>query len=140
VQSSHISLSSSPSPSPTADVPDDERCVVGWITVPKEGDFSSQGPEVEHQLIALTYAGGWYRLSLPSLVTSTNAPSAASHLPVSGSPPTLTSMPRPRTSSGSSMIGRFEKGKEKDRDREGKESRHCVLQEYRRFGRWDGWG
>lgn len=140
VQSSHISLSSSSSRSPTADVPDEERCVVGWVTVTNDSN-PSRGPAVEHQLIALTYAGGWYRLSLPNTRTSTNIPlTTPSVVPMSGSPPKLISMPRPRSSSGSSAIARFDKGKEKDREKEGKESRECVLQEYRRFGRWDGWG
>ncbi|KAK0491000.1 SVP1-like protein 2 [Armillaria novae-zelandiae] len=85
VQSSHISLSRSPA----ANVPDEERCVVGWI----EG---SDDPE-PYQLVALTYTGGWYRLSLP------------------------TSEPPPVASG------------------EGKEKRDCILREFRRYGRWDGW-
>jgi hypothetical protein len=31
----------------------------------------------------------------------------------------------------------MDKGKEKEK--EGEENRECALQEYRRFGRWDGW-
>lgn len=54
---------------------------------------------------------------------------------VSGSPPKAMS----RRGSAASTLRGPEKGKEKERDRE-KESRSCVLQEYRRFGRWDGWG
>jgi hypothetical protein len=59
---------------------------------------------------------------------------------MSGSPPKSISTPRPRTSSSSSMISRLDKGKDKEREKEAKESRECSLQEYRRFGRWDGWG
>ncbi|GLB33699.1 putative WD40 repeats containing protein [Lyophyllum shimeji] len=139
VQSAHITLSAQTSRSPTADVPDEERCVVGWIEAPTM-DSSGQGNVVEYQLIALTYAGGWYRLSLPNQGTPSTPTSLSSiPLPVSGSPPRLGSMARPRTSSSSSVVGR-DKGKEKEREKEGKESRECVLQEFRRFGRWDGWG
>lgn len=38
------------------------------------------------------------------------------------------------------MTTRPDKGKDKERQSEKKESRQCTLQEYRRFGRWDGWG
>ncbi|KAK0190969.1 SVP1-like protein 2 [Armillaria mellea] len=126
VQSSHISLSSASVRSPAADVPDEERCVVGWIE-DNSGDLGA-----EYQLVALTYTGGWYRLSLPLPGHSElNPPTAAS-----GSPPPMT---RQRTPSVSS-VGRSEKGKDKDKDKEGKEKRDCILREFRRYGRWDGWG
>ncbi len=131
-QSSHISLSSTSVRSPTADVPDEERCVVGWIEG-RGGDPDQ--PSAEYQLVALTYTGGWYRLSLPSLGHSElNAPTATS-----GSPPKPSPMTRQRTPSVSS-VGRSEKGKEKEKDKEGKEKRDCILREFRRYGRWDGWG
>jgi hypothetical protein len=136
-QSSHISLSSSSPRSPTADIPDEERCVVGWIEVPNED--SERRSAVEYQLVALTYTGGWYRLSLPSKGVLNTAPTPSPPISISGSPPRLTPMRR-RTASGSSVISRLDKGKEKEREREGKESWECVLQEFRRFGRWDGWG
>ena len=44
-----------------------------------------------------------------------------------------------RRESSASMPKRAEKGKDKDGEKK-KHSRDCVLQEYRRFGRWDGWG
>jgi WD repeat-containing protein 45 len=136
-QSSHISIST-PSPrSPTDDVPDEERCMVGWIETPVP-DAEGRGPATEHQLIALTYTGGWYRLALPSSATSNTTPTSPRG--ISGSPPKSISTPRPRTSSSSSMISRLDKGKDKEREKEAKESRECSLQEYRRFGRWDGWG
>jgi WD repeat-containing protein 45 len=116
-QSSHISLSSTHK-SQHADDPDEERCVVGWIPVPSVAS-SSEEPQPDWQLVALTFTGGWYRLSLPK--TSTSQPSKT---PVSK---------RSRTTSASSSTGSSDKGKEK-------ESHKCVLEEFRRFGRWDGWG
>ncbi|PBK72590.1 hypothetical protein ARMSODRAFT_689773 [Armillaria solidipes] len=131
-QSSHISLSSASVRSPTADVPDEERCVVGWIEG-RGGDPDQ--PSAEYQLVALTYTGGWYRLSLPSLGHSElNAPTSTG-----GSLPKPSPMTRQRTPSVSS-VGRSEKGKEKEKDKEGKEKRDCILREFRRYGRWDGWG
>jgi hypothetical protein len=93
-----------------------------------------------YQLIALTFTGGWYRLALPKLTStlkSTGSPSLGSS-PLPGSPPKL---PRPpRSVSGSSAISKLDKGKEKDREKDNKEGRDCTLKEYRRYGRWDGWG
>ncbi|KAI0921327.1 hypothetical protein AcW1_004662 [Taiwanofungus camphoratus] len=140
-QESHISLSTSPSRPPTADVVDEEKCVVGWIQAPSDDqEDPSQGSLTEHQLIALTYTGGWYRLSLPTSIASTNFSTISPPLgpPISGSPPRVMSAARPRSSSGSSFMGRSDKGKE--REKEGKESHECILREFRRFGRWDGWG
>ncbi|KAF8974201.1 WD40-repeat-containing domain protein [Flammula alnicola] len=139
VQSSHISLSST-SRSSAVDLPDEERCVVGWIQAPS--DDPSRPPVREYQLIALTFTGGWYRLSLPKL-TGHAKRSSGSHLSsglTSGSPPKPSHVPSPRSISGSSTTSRLDKGKEKERDKEKKESRNCTLAEYRRFGRWDGWG
>lgn len=67
---------------------EEERCVACWIEIPIAepndstktsigGNQPSQSssraqsqlqtpPKVEHQLIAVTYSGGWYRLALPS--------------------------------------------------------------------------
>ncbi|KAF9452448.1 WD40 repeat-like protein [Macrolepiota fuliginosa MF-IS2] len=197
VQSSHISLSStrpavsssSLSSAPVVkdtDVPDEERCVVGWVQVatednqqPSEGGNSS-GAFLEWQLIALTYVGGWYRLALPlsgkdrkrerggstvsagagtgGSVSGRESLSAGSARRVSGtlgpsplgggggggsivhgSPPKAVQMSR-RGSSASTVRG-AEKGKDREKEREKeRESRNCTLQEYRRFGRWDGWG
>ena len=137
VQSSHISISGT-SRSHMAYVPDEERCVVGWVEVPSESGPSPQGPMV-WGIIALTYAGGWYRLSLPAHATSSQSSTPAISSPLSSSPPRLGPLSQPRTSSPSSVVGR-DKGKEKERDRERKDSRECILREFRRFGRWDGWG
>ncbi|KAG6918916.1 hypothetical protein DXG01_010571 [Tephrocybe rancida] len=135
-QSSHITLSAPASRSPTADVPDEERCVVGWIEVTSSTE-SVAGKPTEYQLIALTYAGGWYRLSLPQRGSSSSRSSSPA-IAISSSPPRV-SAAQHRTSSASSVAGR-DKGKEKEQEKEGKESRECALQEFRRFGRWDGWG
>lgn len=142
-QSAHISLTAGPSASPTDDVVDEEKCVVGWIQAPSESsDGLSQHNPPEYQLIALTYTGGWYRLSIPrsSPVAETSPSSPVA--PVSMSPPSVRglSVHRPRSSSGSSVISRVDKGKGREREKEVKESRECVLREFRRYGRWDGWG
>ncbi|KAI1796273.1 WD40-repeat-containing domain protein [Ganoderma leucocontextum] len=153
-QTSHISISGQPTRSPTADVVDEEKCVVGWIQVSPEDQVEhGRALSVEHQLVALTYTGGWYRLSLPTSSSSSAAPASHSPSPVpptapslrdpgplSTSPPSVKTlsmaMTRPRSYSGSSFGSRPEKGKE----REEKPGRECVLREFRRFGRWDGWG
>jgi len=146
-QSSHISLSTPPSKPPTADVVDEEKCIVGWIQVPSEDhDQLRHGSSMEHQLIALTYTGSWYRLALPKPQTSPKpamlAHPSGSGTAISASPPSVRaiSMARPRSSSGSSFAGRLDKGKEREREKEGKDSHECTLIEFRRFGRWDGWG
>ncbi|KAG1753919.1 uncharacterized protein EDB91DRAFT_1100625 [Suillus paluster] len=139
-QASHISISSSSSTrSPTADVTDEEKCMVGWIQTPSDRSEPGRDPSMEYQLIALTYSGGWYRLSLPQGVSNSSSLSAAG-TPLSSSPPRVSSQPRPRTSSVSSTTSRTEKGKERERDRDRKDNRELVLQEYRKYGRWDGWG
>ena len=150
-QSAHISLSAGPSKPPTADIVDEEKCVVGWIRAPSDDIDNSQGdPPMEYQLVALTYTGGWYRLSLPKppapmvaplrAATSATGPKPALEIPVSGSPPRPAPMSRPRSSSGSSAVGRLDKGKDVDRDKDSGASHECMLREFRRFGRWDGWG
>ena len=59
---------------------EEEKCAVGWITVSAPGDDRSD--VVEHQLVALTYTGGWYRLALPSSSSFGSQPSAVPpHLP-----------------------------------------------------------
>ena len=157
-QSSHISISAPPSRPPTADVVDEEKCVVAWIQIPSDSHDShpqhegkGHDPTLEYQLIALTYTGGWYRLSLPSSTTppSTHAVPTSTTSPVlgapgvSGSPPGGRAMSgvRPRSESGSSFGSRTEKGKERERgERELRDRRECVLREFRKYGRWDGWG
>ncbi|KAG1770011.1 hypothetical protein EDD22DRAFT_867293 [Suillus occidentalis] len=140
-QASHISLSSSTSSSrsPTADVTDEEKCMVGWIEAPSDHNEPGRDPPMEYQLIALTYSGGWYRLSLPLGTSNISSPSAGG-TPLSSSPPKASSHPRPRTNSVSSITSRTEKGKEKERGRDRKDNRELILQEYRKYGRWDGWG
>ncbi|ETW84588.1 hypothetical protein HETIRDRAFT_382224 [Heterobasidion irregulare TC 32-1] len=144
-QSSHISLSQQTSQHRSnTDLVGEEKCTVGWIRHVSSEDITQPGSAstVEHQLIALTFNGGWYRLSVPRGVSSSSTPGASSRsaIPTSRSPPSVKSlhMPRPRSGSGSSFSSRADKGKGRESDRE-KESRDCVLQEFRRFGRWDGW-
>lgn len=146
-QSAHISLSAPPSRPPTADVVDEEKCVVGWIRGPADdGDNPEKASQTEYQLIALTYTGGWYRLAMPpsTVTTIPSAPGSPMAMRMSTSPPSVRalSLHRPRSSSGSSVTGRLDKGRgrERDREKEGKESRDCILKEFRRYGRWDGWG
>lgn len=143
-QTSHIALNAGPN---FSDVVDDERCVVAWIKVSTQPATGSPAtvPESEYQLIALTYSGGWYRLGLPNSAqaqagkagaSSKGTSSAASH--VGRSSP----LAMHRSSSGSSVTGRTraDKGKDKETDREGKDGHECSLLEFRRYGRWDGWG
>ena len=199
MQSSHISLSStrpavsssSLSSAPVVkdtDVPAEERCVVGWIHIATEdhqhtpqsgdirGDIRGDSRVLEWQLIALTYLGGWYRLSLPTKDREKEQENCSVGGSVSGgsyneSFRTSVGIDRPgrrasghddpapsplrpgglgsvayesptkasRRESSASMPKRAEKGKDKDGEKE-KHSRDCVLEEYRRFGRWDGWG
>ncbi|KIY46620.1 hypothetical protein FISHEDRAFT_75440 [Fistulina hepatica ATCC 64428] len=134
-QSAHISLSPTTATSPTGDVLDQERCVVGWIEVPNSENL----PISEYQLIVLTYAGGWYRVSVPRSSASSVSTTSSSVAPTSSvsayGVPTKSHHRRP--SSISSVVSN--KGKGKDREKEQKESRDCALQEFRRFGQWDAW-
>ncbi|KDQ08286.1 hypothetical protein BOTBODRAFT_38117 [Botryobasidium botryosum FD-172 SS1] len=247
-QSAHIALSQSLHPEQHAE---EERCVVTWIQVfrksmpeqqqqqqaedkrrnvdagtnPNLDPGREQEGRWEWQLLALTYAGEWYRLSLPSASVSSSSTPAVGNAPLppdsasvasgSGSgmsfspprkaPSVLSGFARARTASyphphphsqsnvsrtgpgsmtpmatpessrsiaGSSVatprpipIPRSAKGNReaslrgsslggggsgsgsagggagggsgggKERD-----DRECVLEEFRRFGRWDGWG
>ena len=129
-QVSHISLTSASARSSGGESLDEERCVVGWIQTSL--DSASDGePAAEHQLIALTFRGGWYRLSLPSSGVS-NSPSSPQTTASSASSPL-----HPLRARTLSLTSRSDKGKEKDRGE--KESRDCTLREFRRFGRWDEW-
>ncbi|KAH9940592.1 WD40-repeat-containing domain protein [Amylocystis lapponica] len=144
-QSSHISLSAPRPKPPTADVVDEEKCVVGWIRATSDDQEDPNRPALaEHQLIALTYTGGWYRLALPSSTATASTPMSVPSpvIPLSASPPSMRAMSavRPRSSSGSSFLGRLDKGKERERERDSKDGRDCELREFRRYGRWDGWG
>ncbi|KAJ3488750.1 hypothetical protein NLI96_g2637 [Meripilus lineatus] len=135
-QSAHISLSAPPSKPPTADVVDEEKCVVGWIQGPPDDQETNKPLTSEYQLIALTYTGGWYRLSLPSpkspASTSSGRTSPLTTGQISTSPPSVRaiSMHRPRSSSGSSFSSNVEKGKERERDREGKDGRDYFVERW----------
>jgi len=179
--STHISLHSVQSTEPSdSDIAEEEKCVVAWVEVPvpvpsptppppTSPKLKAQSPSLtpvepqtrmEHQLVALTYSGGWYRLSIPSSSATVPIPNLSSSPPAAGSVlggTALSSSPgRPglsphmspgrspsRASVHSVSSSRPDKGKERERD-SGKEkeapSRQCVLEEFRRYGRWDGWG
>lgn len=130
-QAAHISLSSTSSVrSSGADLAADEKCVVGWIKGPTHKEGSSE----DYQLIALTYSGGWYRLLLPR---SSNQPSNAGSA-LTDSPSQSASAFRQRSSSITSVTSASEKVKGKEH--RSKESHELVLEEYHKYGRWDGWG
>lgn len=149
-QQSHIALSSTSIRSQSKGIAEEDKCVVGWIQAAAD---ENDPTHLEYQLVALTYTGGWYRLKLPGDSGSQGSSpgdslpgsprSGGGPLPVS--PPSFKggiaikgNQPRHRTSSVSSM--RTDKGKEREKgDGEAKPSRKCTLEEYRKFGRWDGW-
>ena len=142
-QSAHISLNAPPSKPPTADVTEEEKCVVGWIEGPVGDSEDPHRPlQTEYQLVALTYTGGWYRLSLPFSTPTSMGSTPSSPTAFSTSPPSVRalSLGRPRSPSETSSVSRTERGKGKEPEKEGKESRACTLREFRRYGRWDGWG
>lgn len=129
VQSAHISLSST-SKSAGVDEPEEEKCVVTWVNVATQDENSSRGPVPEYQLIALTFTGGWYRLALPPLRSTTRDNSPASLFKA-----TMKLSPS-KHGKGSSRSS--EKGKSTEETE--KHSRDCKLVEYKKYGRWDGWG
>ncbi|KAF8338727.1 WD40-repeat-containing domain protein [Cantharellus anzutake] len=171
----HIALSSalgSAGDNPRSiDAGEAEKCVVGWIQVPVRVEEEFVEEEVmQYQLLALTYSGCWYRLSIPSSsVTSSLVSSAVSGTALTGQVPPLASPPpsiaggavpspkdtrhphrtpsAPRSTTSlplpssarphRSSPTRGKKG-EGNVDSE-KRGRECVLEEFRRFGRWDGW-
>ena len=119
-QTAHITLHGGPAKSPTADITDEEKCVVGWIQGPVDEE---DGPQ-EYQLVALTYTGGWYRLSVPGATTlpSSTSPRTSGQFtrPLSPTPslaPSITKEFRRRSGSGSTYsTSRPDKGKEKEKD------------------------
>jgi WD40 repeat protein len=150
-QQSHIALSSTSIRSQSKGIAEEDRCVVGWIRAAVDEEDPAHS---EYQLVALTYTGGWYRLKLPGDIGSHGSSPDTGSLPGSPrmtagplptSPPSTRggivikgNQPRHRTSSVSSM--KSDKGKEREKgDGDGKPSRKCTLEEYRKFGRWDGW-
>jgi len=108
---------------------------------PKKGTPAPTGPTVaapQYQLIALTYSGGWYRLSLPGS-TSPGSTGDLKNLPKSSK-----SMGTPsRASTPTDRKGSLqEEGKQRRASGEVKPnvSSSLRLEEFRRFGRFDGWG
>ena len=112
--------------------------------ISRQGAKPSSSPE--YQLVALTFTGGWYRLSLPNNETKDRAGTPE---PYQG--PSKSSQPTARRSDNqrrtdSPQLGGSRRSSEQKRasprrnsdaqDDNGK----CQLEEFRRFGRWDGWG
>ena len=107
----------------------------------KKETLAASNPTVtapEYQLIALTYSGSWYRLSLPGSTTP-------------GSKGDLKNLPKSSKSMGapsrvSTPPGRQGSLREESKQRRTSgEDRSNVstslhLEEFRRFGRFDGWG
>ena len=119
---------------PPADPPVSSSSVPGGKGKGKAtaGPSTVSGAELEWQLVALTYAGGWYRLALPR--ARAGDADDTSSVRSGGS-----------VRSGASWTGGGKgKGRAGSSTDEGekrkKQSRECVLLEYRRFGSWDGWG
>ncbi|KIM25202.1 hypothetical protein M408DRAFT_331305 [Serendipita vermifera MAFF 305830] len=108
----------------------------------------------DYQLVALTFTGGWYRLSLPNQSEPTDRSSTPE--PYQGSGGAKRSAPRQpesiapseRTGSGSPQLATKRLADQKRRDssrRRGSDAQvndtnQCHLEEFRRYGRWDGWG
>jgi hypothetical protein len=103
-------------------------------------------PSPEYQLVALTFTGGWYRLSLPN-----NGAKDRAGTPEPYQGPTKSSHPAGRRSdnerrTGSPQLGGSRRSSEQKRTSPRRnsdaqdESGKCQLEEFRRFGRWDGWG
>ncbi|EJD01438.1 WD40 repeat-like protein [Fomitiporia mediterranea MF3/22] len=149
-------------------VPPPESTLPSTITTPapRKGEDKGKGrqpeaappPPPEYQMIALTYSGGWYRIALPSSPSANTSATGAGSATIARTPSLsgagVSHMPshRERRSSGGSSIvtgrnaatartakgkGKEREGDEKDKEKAGRE---CTLQEFRRFGRWDGWG
>jgi len=107
----------------------------------KKDTLAASNPTVtgpEYQLIALTYSGGWYRLSLPGSTTS------GSKGDLKNPPKSSRSMGAPsRVSMPTGHKGSLrEEGKQRRASGEDRSSvsTSLHLEEFRRFGRFDGWG
>lgn len=107
----------------------------------KEISSPSTVGEPEYQLIALTFSGGWYRLSLPG---SSGTGTGQGGDPKSPSTKSSRSAGTPsRTSTPTGRQGSIrEESKQRRSSGEGSpnSSNSLSLQEFRRFGRFDGWG
>jgi len=93
-----------------------ERCIAGWIPSETTSKDPNNTQEQSFELVALTYTGGWYRLSLP-----------------------VPTQPRIPDNMEQSSRSSSHKGKRRESD-DKPGGRTCTVAEYRNFGRWDGWG
>jgi WD repeat-containing protein 45 len=123
---------------------------------PLSPSFKSSRPRVkqptqpEYQLIALTFTGGWYRLSLPH--PNEPADRAGTPEPYQGKKrpnPRPGESKTPTERSGSPQLAAKRLGdqrkhgdasKRRSSDAQVADTSRCHLEEFRRFGRWDGWG
>lgn len=108
---------------------------------PKKETMAPSNPTTtapEYQLIALTYSGSWYRLSLPGS-TSPGSTGDLKNLPKSSK--SVGTPSRASTPTGHKGSLR-EEGKQRRASGEVKSnvSSSLRLEEFRRFGRFDGWG
>ena len=128
-------------------MPEEERCTVAWIKVPLDTNNDNQptSGQFEYQLVVLTYSGGWYRLAVPysrAWLQEKDAAFLADDGPSPSNSRAVGIRTRPRSSSipggpGRSVVSGH---KRKDSDVKEKKERDCKLLEFRRYGRWDGWG
>ncbi|KAG8825715.1 hypothetical protein FRC17_008559 [Serendipita sp. 399] len=100
-------------------------------------------PEPQYQLVALTYTGGWYRLSLPqSSEPNERAGTPEPYQGQSRNNQGRTSATITDSSSQRSVDSRTSgaKSRRRNSDAQRADSTTCQVEEFRRFGRWDGWG
>jgi len=157
--SKHITLSAASGAPPDPDAAEEERCSVGWIEVPivpatpptspprpkSSSSKTPAPPTTEHQLVALTYSGGWFRLAPPSspsvLASSPGSPIRDNVSTAASSRRLSATVSAPKSPTATSPGS---KGKERNRTRTSDSEdvrpvRKCTLVEFKRFGRWDGW-
>jgi hypothetical protein len=107
-------------------------------------------PEPEYQLVALTFTGGWYRLSLPNkdprdgaevedAYRKSSQARAANRRSDGASSAGRTSSPQPGKMS-KRQGDHVRQGESSSRRNSEGDTSKCQLEEFRRFGRWDGWG
>ncbi|PVF96264.1 hypothetical protein CPB86DRAFT_775869 [Serendipita vermifera] len=106
-------------------------------------------PEPEYQLVALTFTGGWYRLSSPGkdlrdgsevedAYRKSSQARAANRRSDGASSVGRTSSPEPGKKRQTEHLRQGESSSRRNSDSQ--DTSKCQLEEFRRFGRWDGWG
>ncbi|KAG9053176.1 hypothetical protein FS842_008557 [Serendipita sp. 407] len=98
-------------------------------------------PEPEYQLVALTYTGGWYRLSLPRFTEPSERSGTPEPYQGQGrNNQGRTSAVPMDSSSQRSSDSKTSTSRRRNSDAQKMDSTSCQVEEFRRFGRWDGWG